>query len=81
MGQHRSKNDHDEETKSLLLKLLHVLVRKAGKKVSSVEGNEEYTDFFFVIEPIAARVLVHFFQVLLTWLNSLKLNTFYCSLQ
>ena len=25
-----------------------------GKKVSSVEGNEEYMEFFFVIEPIAA---------------------------
>ena len=38
---------------NLLLKLLHVLLRKAGKKVSSVEGNEEYMDCF-VIEPIAA---------------------------
>ena len=37
----------------LLLKLLHVLLRKVGKKVSNVEGNEEYMDFF-VIEPIAA---------------------------
>ena len=36
-----------------LLKLLHVLLRKVGKKVSSVEGNEEYMEFF-VIEPIAA---------------------------
>ena len=43
---------------NLLLKLLHVLLRKVGKKVSSVEGNEEYVAFF-VIELIAAPGAVH----------------------
>ena len=38
---------------NLLLKLLHALLRKVGKKDSSVEGNEEYMEFF-VIESIAA---------------------------
>ena len=33
-----------------------------GKKVSSVEGNEEYMEFFFfVIEPIAAPSACSFF--------------------
>ena len=54
---------------------------KAGKKVSSVEGNEEYMEFFLLSSRLQHRVLVHFFQVLLTWLNPLKLNTFFCSLQ
>ena len=31
---------------NILLKLLRALLRKAGKKVSSVEGNEEYMEFF-----------------------------------
>ena len=63
------------------MKLLHVLLRKAGKKVSSVEGNEEYMNFFLLSSRLQHRVLVHFFQVLLTWQNPLKLNTFFCSLQ
>ena len=32
-----------------------------GKKVSSVEENEEYMDFFFVFEPIAAPSACLFF--------------------
>ena len=32
-----------------------------GKKVSSVEGNEEYMEFVFVIEPIAAPSACSFF--------------------
>ena len=42
-----------------------------GKKVSSVEGNEEYMEFFLLLSRLQHRVLVHFFQVLLTWLNPL----------
>ena len=42
------------------------------KKVSSVEGNEEYMEFFLLSSRLQHRVLVHFFQVLLTWLNPLK---------
>ena len=41
-------------SRNRLLKLLHVLLRKAGKKVSSVEGSTKNTRKFFVIEPIAA---------------------------
>ena len=33
------------------------------------------------IEAATFTAVVHFFQVLLTWLDPLKLNTFFCSLQ
>ena len=44
-----------------------------GKKVPSVEGNEEYIEFyFFVIEPIAAPSACSFFSgAFKTWLNPL----------
>ena len=42
-----------------------------GKKVSSVEGNEEYMEFFLLSSRLQHWVLVHFFQVLLTWPNPL----------
>ena len=42
-----------------------------GKKVSSVEGNEEYMEFVLLSSRLQHWVLVHFFQVLLTWLNPL----------
>ena len=60
------------------MKLLYVLLRKVGKKVSSVEGIEEYMEYFLLSSRLILqhRVLVHFFQVLFTWLNPLKLNTF-----
>ena len=41
------------------------------EEVSSVEGNEEYMEFFLLSSRLQHRVLVHFFQVLLTWLNPL----------
>ena len=41
------------------------------KKVSSVDGNEDYMEFFLLSSRLQHRVLVHFFQVLLTWLNPL----------
>ena len=36
---------------------------------------------FLLSSRLQHRVLVRFFQVLLTWLSLLKLNTFFCSLQ
>ena len=36
---------------------------------------------FLLSSRLQPRVLVLFFQVLLTWLSPLKLNTFFCSLQ
>ena len=70
------KNDHDEEIKSqiFLLKLLHVLLRKVRKEVSSVEGNEEYMEFF-VIEPIAEPSACSFLP------GAVNLANFFCSLQ
>ena len=64
---------------NLLLKLLHVLLRKAGKKGSSVEGNEEYMEFF-VIEPIAALSPCSFLPGAVNLAKPL-LNTYFCSLQ
>ena len=62
------------------MKLLHVLLRKAGKKVSSVtEGNEEYMEFFCYRADCSTEVLVHFFQVLLTWQNPLILFSALCN--
>ena len=53
-----------------------------GKKVSSVEGNEECMEFFFLLSSrLQHRVLVHFFQVLLTWQNPLLLISFFFPLQ
>ena len=39
-------------------------------------GKRRIHGFFLLSSRLQHRVLVHFFQVLLTWLNSLKLNTF-----
>ena len=66
---------------NLLLKLLHVLLRKAGKKGSSVQGNEEYMEFSsFVIEPIAAPSACSFLPGAVNLAKPL-LNTYFCSLQ
>ena len=42
---------------------------------------EEYMECFLSSSRLQHRVLVRFFQVLLTWLSPLKFNTFFCSLQ
>ena len=44
-------------------------------------GKRRIHGIFLLSSRLQHRVLVHFFQVLLTWLNPLKLNTFFCSLQ
>ena len=84
VGRHRSKNDHDEEIKSQIFywSCYMYCCERQGRKFQALRETKN-TWNFFVIEPIAAppSVLVHFFQVLLTWLNPLKLNTYFCSLQ
>ena len=44
-------------------------------------GKRRIHGTFLLSSRLQHRVLVYFFQVLLTWLNPLKLNTFFCSLQ
>ena len=44
-------------------------------------GKRRIRGIFLLSSRLQHRVLVHFFQVLLTWLNPLKLNTYFCSLQ
>ena len=60
-----------------LLTLLYVLLRKLGKpKFQTLRESKNTWKFFCYSSRLQQRVLVHFFQVLLTWLNPLKLNTF-----
>ena len=56
-------------------------LRKAGKKVSSVEGNEQYIEFFCYRADCSTECLFISSRCCLTWLNPLKLNTYFCSLQ
>ena len=44
-------------------------------------GKRRIHGIFLLSSRLQHRVLVHFFQVPLTWQNPLKLNTFFCSLQ
>ena len=56
--------------------------RKKASKRWGKRAYEEYMECFcYWADCCTRRVLVHFFQVLLTWLIPLKLNTLFCSLQ
>ena len=76
VGQHRSKMIMRT---NFLLKLLHVLLRKAGKKGSSVEGNEEYMEFFCYRADCSTESL--FISAGAVNLAKPLLNTYFCSLQ
>ena len=81
VGQHRSKNDPDEEIKSQIFywSCYMYCCERQGRKFQALR--ETKPGIFLLPSRLQHRVLVHFFQVLLTWLNPLKLNTFFCSLQ
>ena len=82
VGQHRSKNDHDEEIKSQIFywNCYMYCCERQGRKFQALRETKN-TWNFLLSSRLQHRVLVHFFQVLLTWLNPLKINTYFCSLQ
>ena len=82
VGQHRSKNDHDEENKSQIFYWSCYMTAAKGREESFKRWEKRRTHGIFLLSSrLQHRVLVHFFQVLLTWLSPLKLNTYFCSLQ
>ena len=85
VGQHRSKIIMMKKlSRKSFIEAATCTAAKGVEKSVKRWGKRRINGIFLLSSRLQHRVLVHFFQVLLTWLNplsSLKLNTFFCSLQ
>ena len=82
VGQHRSKNDHDEEIKSQNFYWSYYMTAAKGREESFKRwGKRRIHGIFCYRADCSTECLFNFFQVLLTWLNPLKLNTYFFPLQ